>query len=133
MGLYYRIILRDHITEFYYGIIFMKRIPEMPGTFTEPPGIPWIPWARPWDPLGRFWDPQACPWDPPGTPLGPPETRLGPPGTPVGAPRDAPRTPRDSYGPQNGHSSTNLQRQKLSIAVFKPARWGPSHEALDRA
>ena len=41
-----------------------------------------------------------------------------------------PGTPTDH---KNGHISTNLQRQKLSIAVFEPACQGPSHEALDRA
>ena len=34
---------------------------------------------------------------------------------------------------KNTHISTNMQRQKLSIAVFEPARWDTSHEALDRA
>ena len=34
---------------------------------------------------------------------------------------------------KNGHISTNFQRQTLSIAVFEPACWDPSHERLDQA
>ena len=33
---------------------------------------------------------------------------------------------------KNGHISKNIQRQKLSIAVFEPASWDPSHERLDQ-
>ena len=33
---------------------------------------------------------------------------------------------------KNCHISTNIQYQKLSIAVFEPASWDPSPEALDR-
>ena len=95
-------------------MIFTKRI--MPRTSLEAPGILGIPFARPWDPRARPWDPRARAWDPPG---------------------DAPGTPRDLLGPfmdhKNGHTSTNIQRQKLSIAVLEPARCGPSHEGLDRA
>ena len=74
----------------------------MPGTSLEPPGTSGIPWARPWDPRGRPWDHRSRPWDHPGTPLGPPET------------------PMDN---KNGLISANVQRQKLLIAVFKPAFW----------
>ena len=56
----YGVILQNDIMELYYGIILMKRIPRMPRTSLEPPGIPGIPWARPWDPRGP-------PWDTPGT------------------------------------------------------------------
>ena len=34
---------------------------------------------------------------------------------------------------KNRHIWTNRQRQKLSIAVFEAASWGPSHGALDQA
>ena len=34
---------------------------------------------------------------------------------------------------KNGHISTNIQRQNLSIAVFEAAHENPSHERLDRA
>ena len=51
--------------------------------------------------------------------------------------RDAPGTPGDLMGPlmghKNGRISTNIQRQKLSVAVFEAACQGPSHEALDHA
>ena len=94
-GLYYGIILRDKITESYYGIILRnhttewyyeiilqdhlyERIPGMPGTSPEPPGIPRGPWACPWDPQGRDktlqgrrWDPLARAWDPWGRPWDP--------------------------------------------------------------
>ena len=130
--------------ELYHRIIFMKRIPGMPGTSPQNPGIPGIPRARawdprdapgtpwtrlgppgtslgpsgrPWDPGARSWDPQGRPWDPPGTPLG----RLGTPGTPYGALMDH----------KNGYISTNRQREKLSIAVFEAAHQGPSHERPD--
>ena len=33
----------------------------------------------------------------------------------------------------NPHISTNIQRQKLSIAVFNAASFDPSHERLDGA
>ena len=49
MGSYYRIILPNDIMKLYYGIIFMKRIPNKPGTFQELPGIPRSPRARPRD------------------------------------------------------------------------------------
>ena len=100
-------------------------------------------------------DASCDPRDPLGTPLGPPGTHDAPgtPGHAAGTPRDAPGTPRDvpetprgrSWDPRgppgtpmgplmdhkNNHISTNRQRQKLSIAVFEPARQGPSHEAFD--
>ena len=55
-------------------------------------------------------------------------------------PRDAPGTPRDLRIPlwdplwttKNNHIFTNIQRQKLSIAVFETAHEGPSHEGVDR-
>ena len=75
--------------------------------------------------------------DPLRTPLGPPGTRLGPPGTPLGPPGDAPRTPgyfrRPCMDHKHGHISSNIQRQKLSIAAFEAACWDPSHERLPRA
>ena len=89
------------------------------------------------------WDPR----DPLGTPLGALGTPLGPPGTPLGPPGDVPETPWERpWAPpgtlqglpatpmdhQDGHISTNIQRQKLSIAVCEAAHEGPSHEALDR-
>ena len=61
---------RNDIMKLYYGVTVLKRIPVMPGTTLEPPGIPGILWARPWDP-------QAHPWDPPGTSLRPPEYPRG--------------------------------------------------------
>ena len=33
---------------------------------------------------------------------------------------------------KNSHISTNIQRQKLSIALFEPASWDPSHGGLAR-
>ena len=101
----------------------MKRTPGMPRTSLEPPGIPGIPWACPWGPRGRPWDLQARPWDSLGTPL-----RDAP-----GAPQARPGTPRNLQGPLMDHKdniSTNIQRQKLSIAVFKPDCWDPSPEGL---
>ena len=92
-----------------------EKIHGMPGTSLEPPGIPRIPWARPWDPWGRPWHPQARSWDPPGRTLGPP--------------RGPPRTP---YGLQKLSYPSDIQRQKLSIAVFEPVRWDPSPEGLPR-
>ena len=60
--------------ELYYGVIFIKKIPGMPGTS---PGIPGNLQARPWDPQGSQ-APPGRPFDPLGTPLGP----MGTPGTP---------------------------------------------------
>ena len=111
----------------YYGIIFMKRILGMLGTSPEPPGIPGIPWARPWDPRGRPWDHWGRPWDPRACSWDPPVTSLRPPG-------DAPGTAWDFQRPfmdhKNNHISANIQCQKLSIAVFEPACWDPSHEGF---
>ena len=114
------------------GIIFVKRIPGMSGTSPDPPGIPGIPCARVWDPE-----------DAPGTPghaSGTPGDAPGTPGHAPGTPGDVPETPQGRpclQGPlmdhKNNHISTNAQRQKRSIAAFEPARWGPSHEALDWA
>ena len=58
------IIYRNDIMEVYYGILFTKTIPGLPGTSPETPGILGIPWAGPWDPRGRPWDPQGRPWQP---------------------------------------------------------------------
>ena len=74
-----------------------------PGHARDVPGAPWDPR----DPLGSL-----------GTPLGPPGKPLGPPGRPHH---------------KNGHISTNIRRQKLSIAVFEPACCDPSLEGLPKA
>ena len=118
----------------------MKRIPGMPGTSPEHSWDPGDPLGTPLGPprthlgrtgtplghLGTSLRPRARPWDPPGTSLGPPADA---PWTPQGRPQD----PHGRHGPQNSNSSTNRQRQELSIAVFEPACRDPSHEALDRA
>ena len=100
--------------ESYYGFIFMKRTPVMPGTSLEPP-------------MGS----QGSPGHAPSTPGDAPGTPKDAPGTPG----DAPGHPRDRLGPlmdhKNNHISTNIQRQKLSVAVFEPASWDPSHDGLD--
>ena len=61
----------------------------------------------------------------PGMPLGTPGTSMRPPG-------DAPGTPGGPRGPlmdhKNDYIRTNIQRQKVLIAVFEPARWDPSPE-----
>ena len=140
-GSYYGIILRNDIMELYYGITFMKSIPRMLGTSLEPPGIPW---ARPWEPQGRPWDPWGTSLRPTGTPLGCLGTPLEPRGTSLRPPRDVPETPGDAPGStgdhlqpvmdhKNGHISTSIQRQKLSIAELEAASWDPLHEALHRA
>ena len=77
----------------------------------EPRGILGIPWGRPWEPWGRHWDPQGRP--------GHPREALGHAGTPI------------DY--KNIHISTNIQRQKISIAVFEGACSDPSPEGLCRA
>ena len=59
---------QNDVMELYYGIIFMKRIPGMPRTSREPPGMPGILWARPWHPQGRSWNLQGYPLGPPGIP-----------------------------------------------------------------
>ena len=104
----------------------------MPVTSSEPPGIPGIG-----DPLGTPLAPPGTPMGPPGTPLGPQGMPLGPPGDVPETPRGRPWDPRDLLEPlmdhKNGRISTSIQRQKLSIAAFKPASWGPAHERLDRA
>ena len=74
---YYGIILPNDIMESYHGIIFMKRISGMPGTSSEPPGIPGSPWHAP-----------RTAGD-----------ALVPPGTPLGPPRDASGTHEDLQGP----------------------------------
>ena len=134
MGSYYGIILRNDIMELYYAIIFMTTNPadawDVPGAPWDPEDFLGTPLGSPGTRLGAL-----------GTPLGRPVTLLGTPlgpqGTPLGHPRDAPRTPRRPPGTlmdhKNGHISTNVQHQKFSIAVFKPACWGPSHEGLPRA
>ena len=94
------------------------------GPSGDPPGTPGGP---PRDPPGTS---QGSPGDPPGTPRGSP----GAPGGPPGTSRDPLWTP---HGPlmhhKNGHISTNIQRQKLSIAVFEAAHQGPSHGGPDWA
>ena len=104
----------------------MKRIPGMPGTSPEPPRIAGIPWARPWDPRGRAWDLKARLWDAPGTSMRAPGHA---PGTPQGRPYDH----QGLLWTTKKVISTNVQRQKLSIAVFEPACWSPSPEGLPRA
>ena len=127
MGSYKGIILWDDIIELYYKIIFMKSTPGMPGTAPEPP------------PLGCRRSLGHAPLlGPPGTPLGPLGTSLRAPGhapeTPQGRPWEPWRPPGSPLmADKNGNSSTNIQRQKLSIAVFEPAQEGPSHERLDLA
>ena len=108
-GTYYGIIgiiLRDYITESYYGVVLRNH------PYEKDPSDTWGVPGPPWDP-----------GDPLGTPLGSPGTPLGPPGTPQGHPGDVPD--RNSQGPpmdhKNSHISTKVQRQKLSIAVFEPA------------
>ena len=136
-GSYYGFIFWNDIMELYDRIIFMKRIPGMPRTSLEPPGIPGIPLARSWawEPWGRPWEPghaHGTPIDAHGTPRHAPGTPRDVPETPQGRPWD----PRDLQGPlmdhKNNNISTNIQRQKLSIAVFKPACWDPSPEGLSR-
>ena len=115
-----------------------------PGDARHVPGASWDPG----DPLGtllglrgRAWDLRARPWDPPGTSLRPPRHALGTPGevpeTPQGRPWDPWGPLGTPVGPlmdnEDDHISTNIQRQKLSIAVFEAAHEGPSHEQLDRA
>ena len=125
----------------YYGIIFVKRIQGMPGTSPEPHWDPGDPLGTPLGPQGTLLGRPGTHLGAPGTPLGSPGTPLGPPRTSLRRPRDAPGTPRDpygtSYGPlvdyKNGHISTNIQRQKLSIAAFEAAHEGPSHAALSQA
>ena len=81
--------------------------------------------------------------DPLGTPLGPLGTPLGTTGRILGPLGDVPETPWgrpcEPWGPQRAppahkhdNISTNIWRQKLSIAVFKPACWDPSPEGLPR-
>ena len=108
----------------YYGIILMKRIPGMPGTSPEPPGISGIPWATslgtPEDAPGT--PEHARPWDPPGDF---PET---PRGTPLRSPGDAPGdllegplidalwTPKTVISPQlDSARSSRLLCSKLPI------------------
>ena len=94
--------------ELYYGIIQVKRTPWIPGESRNPKGLPGTARARP--------------WDPPGTALGPPSTPLGPQGTPLGSLG----TPADPTDHKNIHTSTNLQRQKLSIAASESFRCNAS-------
>ena len=140
-------MLPDDSMEFYYGIIFMTRIPRMPRTSPAgAPGILGIPWARPWDPQDAPATPGHAPGNPgdaPGMPahapgnlgtsLGLPRTSLGPPGDAPGTPLGPPKTSCDLLWTTKTAISTNIQCQKLSLAVFEAARWGPSHEALDWA
>ena len=93
VGLYYGIMLRDYITGLYYGIILQicheLSYEKDPGDPRGVPGAPWDLQGPPGTPLGTA---QGRSWDPPGIP----------------------GTPMDH---KNGHVSTNLQRQKLSIAA----------------
>ena len=81
--------------ELYYGTLFMKRIPGMPGPSPEIPGIAGIPWTHPWDPRGRPWDPRGRHWEPWARPWDPLGTSLRPP-------RDAPGTPLAPQGTISG-------------------------------
>ena len=127
---YYGIILRNHITEWHYATILRNHLYEKdPGDTRDVPGAS----LDPRDPLGTLLGPPGTPLRTLGTPLEPPGTPLGP----QARPWDHPGTP---LGPQwtpmenkNNKISTNIQRQKLSIAVFKPACQGPSHETFSRA
>ena len=101
--------------ELHYGIICTRKIPGMPGTSPEPPGVLGISWARPWDPRGRPWDPRARswdpwarpwdpwarPWDPRGRPWDPWARPWEPRGTSLSAPGHAPGKPQGRpYDPQ---------------------------------
>ena len=73
----------------------------------------WIPGiGSPQSPLGPQGTPWARPWDPPGTRPGPPVD------------------PGDSTDHKNGHTSTSLQRQKLSIAAYESFRCNASPQGL---
>ena len=126
--------------ELYHGIIFMERIPGMPGTSPEPPGSRGSPGHGPGTPRDAPGTPghaPGTPGDAPGTPGHAPGTHGDVPETPWGRPWDPRGPPGTPYGPlkdhPKGHISENRQRQKLSIAVFEPACQGPSHAALDQA
>ena len=88
------------------------------------------------DVSGAALESQGSPGHAPGT-----RGRPGTPGHAPGNPGDVPETPRGRpwdllrrlLAHKNGHSSTNIQRQKLSIAVFEPAYWDPTPEGLPRA
>ena len=91
-------MLRDHITETYYGIILQDYIMESNyrialwnhvtilyngimlrnHAYEEDPGDPWGVPIVPWD-LRR--PPRHSPGTPPGTPLGPPRDLRGPTNT----------------------------------------------------
>ena len=62
-----RIILRDHITQLYYGIIFHEKDSGYARDAREPPWIQGIPWERPLDPWGRPQEPPGAPWTLPQT------------------------------------------------------------------
>ena len=138
---YYGVILRDHITESYYGmrlwIIWQNHLCEKDAWGAW--GVPGAPWD-PEDSLGTPLGPAGTPLGPPGTHLGPlgthlerSRTPLGPPGRPweprAGTSRDPLWSLADN---KNNHISTDIQRQKLSIAVFEPACWDPSTEGQPR-
>ena len=106
VGSYYGIILRNDVMESYYGISLMRRIPGIPGEPLEPPGTP-------------------------QTSLG---DARGTPGHALGRLGDAPKTPRGPPGTpmdhKNSNISPNIQRRKLSIAVFELACWDPLPQRL---
>ena len=60
---YYGIILRNYIMEFDNTIIFMKRIPGMPGESTEPPVTSRDPMGTPLEYPGTPWTPRGPPGD----------------------------------------------------------------------
>ena len=128
-GSYYRIILENHIMELDYGIIFIKRIPGVPGTSPEPPGILGISEHAP----GTLGTPLGSQGTPLGSPRDVPETL----GTPLGRPRDAPGTPQGPlgtpYGQQKRSYLDTYTAPEALNCVFEPASWDPLHEALDRA
>ena len=108
--------------ESYYGLIFMKRIWGCPG--------------RPHSPLGSQ-ESLSTPLGTPGTPLGPRARPWDPLGTSLTLPRDVPGTTRNLQGPliayKKPNITTNIQHQKLSIAVFEPGCWDPLPEEVPRA
>ena len=86
--------------ELYHRNILMKKLPGIPRSPQSPLGPSGTPWARHWAAMGTSLEPRARP------PLGPSgET----PGIPGG--------PEDLHDHTNSKISTNLQRQKRSVAA----------------
>ena len=117
----YGIMLRNYIMESYYVIILRNEIVEIYYGIIFMKRIQGMPRTS---------------MEPPGI-TGSPEHAPGAPGDTHGTTRrrpwDPPGTPWDPWGPTgrpNGRSSTNMQHQKLSIGAFEPARWGQSPEGL---